>query len=99
MPVADLVGQQIRMRVADPKTCAKFRTQDVGRVGHTQRVACVDRKTGRWKPQSWRVNLMDYGIYADANRSITDLERKGQISSVQASKARQIAKKWFRSVL
>lgn len=58
MPV-DFKGQQLRIRLLNPKLFTKFRTQDVGKKGRLQRVAGYSKSLG-WKTQSWRLNLKDY---------------------------------------
>lgn len=71
MPV-ELKGNQVRIRVLDPRRFTKFRTQDVGKKGKLQRIAGYS-KDGKWKTQSWRLNLKDYHSFAEFNRDVYHL--------------------------
>jgi len=69
----EIVGQQLRIRMHDPKNFLKFRTQDVGEVGKLQRVAGYSKKTG-WVTQSWRLNLLDYKNVNEVIKEIKKLK-------------------------
>jgi len=54
----EIEGEHLRVRIRDPKKFTKFRTQDVGDLGHTQRVAGWSKKSG-WQTQAWIFKLED----------------------------------------
>jgi len=87
MPV-ELKGQQIRIRVLNPKKFSKFRTQDVGSKGRLQRIAAYSKKTG-WKTQAWRLNIKDYRGLKDITRTI----RRLRISNSLKKKAIMLSKR------
>jgi hypothetical protein len=56
-----LTGRYARYRIRSPKSFKKgtFRTQDIGRIGHTKRIAGI-LKSGKWATQSVLVSRPDY---------------------------------------
>lgn len=60
MPV-EVKGKYIRIRVRPPQAfkSGSFRTHDIGRKGHSKRIAGISRKTGKWQTQSFLVNKAD----------------------------------------
>jgi hypothetical protein len=54
-------GKYLRIRVRSPKLFKRgsFRTQDIGRVGHSKRIAGRLKKTGRWATQNFMVSKAD----------------------------------------
>lgn len=58
MPV-DITNKYLRIRVRDPKSFSKIRTDDIGRKGHSLRLAGLNRKTGKWQTQAWLVSKKD----------------------------------------
>ena len=54
MPRIDITKNFERHRIAEPSLCIpdSFRTQDIGRPGYSQRVACRSKRTGKWITQS-----------------------------------------------
>lgn len=59
--VVEIKGQQLRIRVRDPKLFLKFRTQDVGKKGGLMRLAGYRKGIG-WITQAWRMNLNDFTV-------------------------------------
>ncbi len=60
MPV-EVTPRFVRVRVRsprafDPKT---FRAHDIGRLGHSKRIAGILKKTGKWATQSFLVSRAD----------------------------------------
>jgi hypothetical protein len=88
--VVEIKGQQLRIRVLNPKRFGKFRTQDVGVKGRLMRIAAFSKRTG-WKTQAYRLNLKDYRGVRDVTRQI----RKLRISKSKKKRAIQLAKKFF----
>jgi hypothetical protein len=54
MPRVDITGNFERHRILDPSDCVPntFRTAEIGRIGFSKRVACINRHTGKWATQS-----------------------------------------------
>ena len=90
MPV-EIVGNQLRVRIRNPKLFTKFRTDDPGKLGRFQRLAGYSKKTG-WKTQSVRYNLKDYSGYSDFLR---DLMGAKEITASQRNSAMRIAKRYY----
>jgi len=49
-----------RMRNPGEFIHGSFRTQDIGRLGHTKRIAGRLKSTGRWATQAILVNIKDW---------------------------------------
>lgn len=64
MPRAELKKNYYFVRVESPKKFKRgtFRAQDVGRHGHTLRIAAVKRSTGKWATQAWRLHKSDVRV-------------------------------------
>lgn len=60
MPV-ELTDRFLRVRVRSPSSFKEnsFRTHDIGRDGHTKRIAGISKKEGKWKTQSWLIDRKD----------------------------------------
>lgn len=58
MPI-EITDKYLRIRLKDPKLFSKIRTQDVGRKGHSKRLAGYNRKTKEWETQAWLINRKD----------------------------------------
>ena len=59
MPKAYLVGNFWHIVLHDYKKACQsgtIRTHDVGRVGSNERIACINRKTGKWITVSWHIH-------------------------------------------
>ena len=56
-----MVKRYLRIRQRDPKRFIKssFRTQDIGRKGHSYRIAGKLKRTGRFATQSFRILKSD----------------------------------------
>lgn len=52
----ELTEKYLRIRVKNPRKFKKIRTDDIGRKGHSLRLAGVSRKTGKWETQAWLVD-------------------------------------------
>jgi len=52
----------VRYRIKDPKLFRKgsFRTHDIGRVGHSKRIAGILKSTGEWETQAILISREDY---------------------------------------
>ena len=100
MTPVELVGQQIRIRVADPdefrKDSRNRGTQDVGRAGRLQRVAGRKIATGKWATQSWRLNLAHYHNFDEVERELRELRYKGRISGPEYRRALKRARTFMR---
>lgn len=88
----EIKGQQLRIRAESPSKFKEFRTQDVGKRGHLQRLAGKD--SSGWKTQSWRLSLKDYKSFAEAKKDIEGI--KG-ISAERKKYAVNLAKKYFKN--
>lgn len=57
-----MTKRYVRYRIREPKDFVKnsFRTHDIGRVGHTKRIAGILKKSGKWATQAIIVNRKDY---------------------------------------
>jgi len=55
----ELTKKYLRIRIADPKRFSKIRTDDIGRKGHSLRLAGVNKKTGKWETQAWLIDRKD----------------------------------------
>lgn len=93
MPV-ELKGQQLRIRLINPKLFSKFRVHDVGEKGKLQRVAGYSKKIG-WKTQAIRLNLKTYRNMDDAVNELIDLYDRGVITKKQYDRARILVARWF----
>jgi len=64
MPGAELKKNYWRIRVRDPKDFEKgsFRTDDIGRKGHSLRIAGILKKSGKWATQSWLLHKDDVRV-------------------------------------
>ena len=58
---AELTQTYLRIRVRSPTAFKKdsFKTDDIGRPGHSKRVAGILKKTGKWATQTWLINRKD----------------------------------------
>jgi len=52
----------VRYRIRSPKLFVKssFRTDDIGRPGHSKRIAGILKKTGKWATQAILISKEDY---------------------------------------
>lgn len=57
----EITKRYLRIRVSSPGRFKKstFRTDDIGRKGHSKRIAGIVRKTGKWETQSWLISRAD----------------------------------------
>jgi hypothetical protein len=94
MPV-ELKGQQIRIRVRNPKLFSKFRVLDVGKKGRLQAIIGKLKNKDKWVIQSWRLNLATYKNWQDAESDLGPLYVKGDITYMQYASALELMKKWF----
>ena len=88
---AELVGQQVRVRIRNPDIFSGFRIKDVGKRGRLQIV--FGRKDGTWLTQAYRFNMQDYHNYHDF---LGDLHST-RVKNKNISKADDIAREWFKS--
>ncbi len=60
MPI-EITGRYMRIRVRSPAVFKKgsFRTHDIGRLGHSKRIAGIRKKTGKWQTQAFLINKND----------------------------------------
>lgn len=92
MPV-EIRGNQLRIRVRNPRQFTKFRTHDPGQEGRFQRLAGYSKRTG-WKTQSVRYTLKDYSGYSDFLRDLMDTR---ELTVSQRNSAMRIAKRFYAS--
>lgn len=89
MPV-EMKGNQLRIRVRDPRLFTMFRTDDVGGKGKLSRIA--GHNDSGWTTQSWRLNLSDYDDYS---QFYTDLFGIKGLSAKQRTDALRLGRKYF----
>jgi hypothetical protein len=55
-------GKYARYRILDPKKFIEgsLRTHDIGRKGHSKRIAGELKSTGEWKTQAFLITKKDY---------------------------------------
>lgn len=55
-------GRYVRVRVKSPKSFKpkSFRTHDIGRAGHSKRVAGKLKKSGRWGTQAYLIPKKEF---------------------------------------
>lgn len=60
---AEKTANYWRIRIKSPRLCkpGTFRTQDMGRPGHTMRIACKNKR-GKWMTQAWRIYIGDVSL-------------------------------------
>jgi hypothetical protein len=58
MPEVEMTERYERRRIVDPKSCmpCSFRTDDIGRIGHSKRVACINKTTKKYITQSMLIS-------------------------------------------
>lgn len=93
MPV-EIKGQQLRVRIRNPKMFAEFKTHDVGQTGRLQRIAGLT-KSGRWLTQAWHINLADYSTPKGAVETLRSLYEHREINHAKFNKGRYLIIKWF----
>jgi len=57
MPI-ETTKRYLRINVSS-EPYAKIRTHDIGRKGHSKRLAMLSKKTGRWKTRTWLISIQD----------------------------------------
>jgi hypothetical protein len=90
MPV-EIKGQQLRIRVNNPKKYSEILTDDVGESGKLQRIAGRLKNSNKWETQSWRLNLKDYKDSADVKEDVNYLS----ISKSKKMEALRIVNRYF----
>lgn len=57
-----LTKRYARFRIQNPRLFEKgsFRTQDIGRAGHSKRIAGIKKSTGKYETQSILISRKDY---------------------------------------
>lgn len=70
-------GEYYHVVVRPKEQFSSFRTQDVGRSGHTQRVA-GHRKSGSWATQKWLISKEDAHV-AGNGRLVADNEKTEKV--------------------
>jgi len=75
-------GKYIRIRVRNPSQFKKasFRTHDIGRKGHSKRIAGKLKKSGKWATQAFLVSKSDRHLVPEfvnqAKRLVARTKRK-----------------------
>jgi hypothetical protein len=87
----EIKGQQIRIRVKNPKLFSKFKVHNVGKKGRLQRVAAFSKKTG-WTTQGWRINLKGYKKL----KSVAMQVKRLRVPKPRKVKAVRLAMKYFK---
>jgi hypothetical protein len=61
LPKMHVTKNYIRIRVRNPSDFIpkSFRTHDIGRKGHSKRIAGRLKSTGEWKTQAWLISKKD----------------------------------------
>jgi len=90
---AELVGNQIRIRVKDPNLFSEFRTEDIGDTGKLQLIIGRLNNTVTWTLQSYRFNLDDY---SNVNEVISEIKKLKTITGKQKAEAIKLAKEYFK---
>jgi hypothetical protein len=54
-------SKYVHIRVSSPKGTVTCRTHDIGRKGHSKRIACL-KKSGKWKTQAFLVSKKDIAV-------------------------------------
>jgi hypothetical protein len=91
MPV-EIKGQQLRIRVNNPKKYSEILTDDVGEKGELQRIAGRIKRTNKWETQSWRLNLNDYSSVKEVIQQIKELKAP----YLDKKKAVKLSKEYFK---
>lgn len=96
MPI-EIVGQQLRIRVKDPKLFISktYRTHDVGDKGKLQRITAIRKSTKKYSTQSWRLNLKDYKGYYAVKKELQNLVGRRGITASQSKRAIKLASRWW----
>lgn len=82
-PCAGQQGDYYHITVRPKEEFTTFRTQDVGRSGHTQRVA-GRRSSGSWATQKWLVHKDDASVSNKGHfLKITDPKTRAALSQVR----------------
>ncbi len=82
----EIKGQQLRIRIKNPRRYNIFRIHDVGIRGRLQRVAGWSKKTG-WQTQAWRLNMKDYRDVDEIIAEIKSLNLRRDIEKRAIDKA------------
>jgi hypothetical protein len=69
----EVKGQQLRIRMLNPKRFTTFKTKDVGEKGKLQLLLGHSKKEG-WKTQSYRLNLSDYKSFDSFKRDLMKIK-------------------------
>jgi hypothetical protein len=78
-------GEYYRIEVRPRSSFTSFKTQDIGRVGHTQRIA-GHRASGSWDTQAWLISKKDAHVEG-GNLVADDAEVRKIIESLQSAPA------------
>jgi hypothetical protein len=89
MPI-EIIGQQLRIRIKDPKQFIHFATKDVGESGKLQ-LELGENKKHEWILQAYKINLNDYYSKEEAINEV----RKLKISSFHKRKSIALINKYF----
>ncbi len=80
-------GEYYHIVVRDKKQFTSFRTQDIGRKGHSQRVA-GHRKSGSWDTQKWLISKKD--AHKENNTLVADTKKAQKILDQLGSNPKKV---------
>ncbi len=80
-------GNFYRIIVRPKEEFISFRTQDIGKDGHIERVAC-SRITGTWDTQAWLISKEDAHLWGD--RLIADSDDAQELLDTLESKPQHL---------
>jgi hypothetical protein len=89
MPEVYLRGDTLHISLREGRPGAVYRVHDVGRRGHTYRLAMKWR--GEWVTKSWWLNLRHFDSYQEVAERIGSL----RIPPALQKKALKIARRYF----
>jgi hypothetical protein len=82
MPI-EIKKNRLRIRMQKPIKGAKYRTDDIGQKGHTQRIAMYNPRTKKWTTQSWTFPIVDVRSRRPATIKILKKLGYGSILSIK----------------
>jgi len=89
MPEVRVSDRYIRIGLRSPEEFvpSSFRTHDIGRPGHSKRIAGILKSTGEWATQAWLINKEDF-LRGDPKtlKLLWDIEKRYPWIKAQLSK-------------
>ncbi len=71
-------GKYVRIRIKSPKSFiwGSFRTHDIGRLGHSKRIAVRLKRTRKWATQTYLIPKKEYGRTKQAKRLMSQIRAR-----------------------